>query len=205
MATRIGSGGSGNSNAEVFGGGNAAINLAGNGVEDQVSNSTAIATNGGFADVSNDGLAPTGVTVSGDYALANGTVTTAAGSPVTDSLGTTPSVATVYDSGSSVAYANDTGTNLLTGNGGAAVDLANNSYAEAINPDSAANIIGTGTTAVVGSSNIEPDGDIFNVFTSGTGVFDGIPDATFYADLLGFGGSAAFTADWTILLQAFGL
>jgi hypothetical protein len=192
-----------NSNAEVFGGGTASINMAVNGVEDPVSNSTALATNGGFADVSNDGLAPPGVTVTGDFADANGTATGTLADGMTHGL--TPSVANIYDSGSSTALANDTGTNLFTGEGGAAVDLAKNSFAEAVNPGSGANIIGTGTTAVVNSSNIEPDGDIFNVFTSNTAVIDGIPDTTFFADLFGAGGSAAAAADWAIVAQLFGL
>jgi hypothetical protein len=60
-------------------------------------------------------------------------------------------------------------------------------------------------TPITGVSNIEPDGDVFTAITSSTGVIDGIPDATFYADLFGAAGSATATADWTILLQAFGL
>jgi hypothetical protein len=191
-----------NSDAEVYGGGTASINMAVNGVEDPVSNSTALATNGGFADVSNDGLAPTGVTVAGDYADANGT---AAGTLANDTAGTTPSVANIYDSGSSAAFANDTGTNEVSGEGGAAVDLANNSDAYAVNPGSGADIIGTATTPVVNSTNVEPDGDIFAVLTSGTNVIDGIPDTTFFADLFGADGATAMSADWTILLQAFGL
>ncbi len=137
-----------NSNAEVYGGGNADINLATNGVEDQVSNSTALATNGGFADVTNDGLAPTGVTVSGDYADANGTATATATNGLGPVGSVTPSVASIYDSGNSVATANDTGFNLTTQDQGAAVDLANGSDAYATNPGSGADIIGTGTTAV---------------------------------------------------------
>lgn len=196
-----------NSDAEVFGGGNAEINgIPAVGVFDPVTNSAAIASNGGFAGVENDGLAPNGVSVTNDFAFATGTAVNNTG-VATTSLGTgvTPSVANIYDSGYSDAYANGTGSNLLTGEGGAAVNLANNSFSDAMNPGSAADISGTGTQAVVNSSNIEPDGDIYGVIASNTAVFDGTPDATFFADLFGAGGTTAMTADWTALLAAFGI
>ena len=192
-----------NSDALVFGGGNAAINLAANGVEDPVTTSSAIATNGGFAGVENDGLAPQGVTVTNDYAFGNGT---AAGSDAMGhTLASTPSVANIYDSGLVEAIANNTGFNFGPQTVGAGVELAQNSFDYATNPGSGADIIGTATNAVVNSSNWEPDGDIFQVLTSNMSVFDGIPDTTFFADLFGAGGSAVATADWTLLLQAFGL
>jgi hypothetical protein len=186
-----------NSYAEVYGGGTASINLATNGVEDQVSSSSAIATNGGFADVSNDGLAPTGVTVSGDDAYANGTAT------LTGATAATPSVATVYDSGNSVADANDTGFNFTTQDQGAAVDLANGSDAFATNAGSGADIVGTGTTAVTGDANYVGDGSVFTESASNLFQIDGIPDATFFADLFGVNGATAFTTAYTDLLGLF--
>jgi hypothetical protein len=186
-----------NSDAEVYGGGNADINLASNGVEDQVSSSSAIATNGGFADVTNDGLAPTGVTVSGDSAYANGTAT------LTGASGATPSVATVYDSGSSVASANDTGFNFTSQDQGAAVDLANGSDAYAINPGSGSDIIGTGTTAVTGDTNYVGDGSVFAETTSNLFQIDGLSYVTFFEDLFGLNGAAGFTTAYTDLLGLF--
>jgi hypothetical protein len=190
-----------NSNAEVYGGGNAYINLATNGVEDKVSSSSAIATNGGFADVTNDGLAPTGVTVSGDDAFANGTATGTATNGL--SSGVTPSVATVYDSGNSVATANDTGFNFGVQDQGAAVDLANGSDAYAINPGSGSDIIGTGTTAVTGDTNYVGDGSIFTETTSNLFQIDGLSYTTFLSDLFGFGGAAGFTTAYADLLGLF--
>jgi hypothetical protein len=190
-----------NSNAEVYGGGNADINLATNGVEDNVASSSAIATNGGFADVTNDGLAPTGITVSGDDAFANGTATGTATNGL--SPGVTPSVASVYDSGNSMATANDTGFNLTVQDQGAAVDLANGSDAYATNAGSGADIIGTGTTAVTGDTNYVGDGDIFSVLTSNTYEIDGLSYTTFLSDLFGLGGAAAETTAFTDLLGLF--
>lgn len=190
-----------NSNAEVYGGGNADINLATNGVEDNVASSSAIATNGGFADVTNDGLAPTGITVSGDDAFANGTATGTATNGL--SAGVTPSVASVYDSGNSVATANDTGFNLTVQDQGAAVDLANGSDAYATNAGSGADIIGTGTTAVTGDTNYVGDGSIFAETMSNMFQIDGIPDATFFADLFGAAGAATAAADFADLVQLF--
>jgi hypothetical protein len=190
-----------NSNAEVYGGGNADINLATNGVEDNVANSSAIATNGGFADVTNDGLAPTGVTVSGDDAFANGTATGTATNGL--SSGVTPSVASVYDSGNSVATANDTGFNFTVQDQGAAVDLANGSDAYATNAGSGADIIGTGTTAVTGDTNYVGDGSIFAETMSNLFQIDGIPDTTFFLDLFGFEGAAAESTAFADLLALF--
>jgi hypothetical protein len=190
-----------NSDAEVYGGGNADINLLSNTVEDQVSNSTAYATNGGFADVTNDGLAPTGVTVSGDYADANGTAIGTATNGL--SAGVTPSVASVYDSGNSVATANDTGFNLTVQDQGAAVDLANGSDAYATNAGSGADIIGTGTTAVTGDTNDVGNGLIESVTTSNAYEIDGLSYTTFLSDLFGFGGAAAESTAFTDLLGLF--
>ena len=181
--------------AAVFGGGNAYINLATNGVEDPITGSGAIASNGGFADVGNDGLAPPGVTVTNDFAYGNGTGTGA--------LAGTPSVATVYDSGNSSAIANDTGFNFVSQNQGAAVDLANNSFAYGDNTGSGADIIGTGTTAVANDSNFVGDGMVFTESMSNLFQIDGIPDATFLADLFGENGAAAFTTAFTDLLALF--
>jgi hypothetical protein len=190
-----------NSNAEVVGGGNAIINPFTFGGQDAVSNSAAYATNGGTALISNDGNEPGLTTMTGDYADANGT---ASG---------TSTVAEILDSNGSTSLANDTGFNPQTLEGGSAVDLANNSFAYATNPGSAANIEGgvvngvplTNDVPITGVSNVEPDGDIFTAITSNSAYFDGTPDATFFADLFGADGAAAFTADWTALLQAFGL
>ena len=189
-----------NSDAEVFGGGNASISLPIIG-DAPVSGSSAIATNGGFADVSNDGLAPTGVTVSGDDAFANGTATGTATNGL--SAGVTPSVATVYDSGNSVATANDTGFNFGVQDQGAAVDLANGSDAYAINPGSGSDIIGTGTTAVTGDTNLVGNGLIESVTASNLYEIDGLSYTTFLSDLFGFGGAAAETAAFTDLLGLF--
>lgn len=190
-----------NSNAEVYGGGNADINLLSNTVEDQVSNSTAYATNGGFADVTNDGLAPSGVTVSGDYADANGTATGTATNGL--SAGVTPSVASVYDSGNSVATANDTGFNLTSQDQGAAVDLANGSDAYATNAGSGADIIGTGTTAVTGDTNYVGDGSVFAETASNLYQIDGLSYTTFLSDLFGFEGAAAESTAFADLLGLF--
>lgn len=192
-----------NSDAEVYGGGNAVIDPASFGGQDAVTASSAIATNGGTALVSN-GLTTT-TPMTGDYAFANG------GDAGT--LANLSTVGEILDSNNSVSIANDTGFNPTTFEGGSAVDLANNSYAYAVNSGSAANIEGgvvngvplVDDTPISGVSNIEPDGDVFTAITSSTGVIDGIPDATFYADLFGAAGAATATADWTILLQAFGL
>ena len=190
-----------NSNAEVYGGGNADINLATNGVEDNVASSSAIATNGGFADVTNDGLAPTGVTVSGDDAFANGTATGTATNGL--SSGVTPSVASVYDSGNSVATANDTGFNFTVQDQGAAVDLANGSDAYATNAGSGADIIGTGTTAVTGDTNDVGNGLIESITTSNAYEIDGLSYTTFLSDLFGFGGAAAESTAFADLLALF--
>jgi hypothetical protein len=190
-----------NSYAEVYGGGNADINLATNGVEDNVANSSAIATNGGFADVTNDGLAPKGITVSGDDAFANGTATGTATNGL--STGVTPSVATVYDSGNSTATANDTGFNFSVQDQGAAVDLANGSDAYGTNPGSGADIIGTGTTAVTGDTNDVGNGLIESVTTSNVYEIDGLSYTTFLSDLFGFGGAAAESTAFADLLALF--
>jgi hypothetical protein len=200
-----------NSSAEVFGDGNAII-IAGN-------NSNAIAANRGTVLISTDGNGP-GLTTSpmtDDFAFANGTATGSG------PLAGTSTVAEILDSNNSVAIANNTGFNPTNFEGGSAIELANNSFAYATNAGSAANIEGGVVNGVALSggvvngaalsndipitnvSNIEPDGDIFTAMTSNTGVIDGIPDATFFADLLGAHGAATASADFTILLQAFGL
>ncbi len=195
----------------MYGGGNATINdIPANGAEDPVSNSSAIATNGGFADVNNDGLAPT-ITVSNDDAYANGTATNTGAATNDLGAGTTPSVATYLDSGNSVAEANDTGSNLTVGNGGAAVDLANNGDAYAVNAGSSSDIEGgvvdgvpfTNDTPIsnvadyVGNSTLQI-ADASNLYE-----VDGIPYATFFADLFGLNGAAAFTTAYTDLLGLF--
>ena len=77
--------------AGVFNGGNAAIDLAQIGAVGPVSTSSAIATNGGFAGVENDGQGPANLTVTNDYAFGNGT---APGFDATGhALASTPSVA----------------------------------------------------------------------------------------------------------------
>ena len=203
-----------NSNAEVYGGGNAVINDfapqygAHPGL---VTDSTAVASNGGTALIGNDGNEASLTTMTGDFADANGTATNTLADGHTTGLTTT--VAEILDSNNSMSSANDTGFNFSTLEGGSAVDLANNSDAYATNPGSAANIEGgvvngvplTNDVPITGVSNVEPDGDVFTAFTSNMGYIDGIPDATFFADLFGAGGPAAFTADWTIVGQLFGL
>ncbi len=203
-----------NSDAEVFGGGNASINgIPANLVFDPVSNSAAIASNGGFAGVENDGLGQ-GVAVTNDFAYATGTAVN--NGAATESLGhgTTPSVANIYDSGYSDAFANNTGTNLQTGDGGAAIDLANNSDAYAVNAGSASDIEGGVNAAgvplstdvpIANVTNIEPDGDVFVDHVANSAVFDGVPYLTFVEDLFGAGGQATMTADWTALLAYFGI
>jgi len=194
-----------NSYAEVYGGGNAIIDPASFGGQHAVSNSVAYSTNGGTTLISNDGNEPGLTTMTGDYASANG--------GNIGSLANSSTVGEILDSNNSVSVANDTGFNPTTFEGGSAVDLANNSYADAVNPGSAANIEGgvvngvplTNDVPITGVSNLEPDGDVFTAITSNAGYIDGIPDATFFADLFGLGGAAAFTADWTIVGQLFGL
>ncbi len=192
------------SDAEVFGGGQAIVNNAGLfGAAGPVSNSSAIATNGGFAGVENDNLGPASLTVTNDYAFGNGTATgtTALGAP----LANTPSVANIYDSQVITAIANNTGFNFGPQTEGAGVELARNGFDYATGQGSGADIIGTVAAPVTNVSNIEPDGDIFQVLSSNTAVFDGTPDATFFADLFGADGAATMSADWTALLAAFGL
>lgn len=195
-----------NSDAEVYGGGNAVINPAAWGGQDPVSTSSAVATNGGVAIVDNDGNVPSLTTspMTDDYAYANGT-----GS---GTLAGTPSVATVYDSSASESYANDTGFNSTTLNGGSAVDFANNSYAEATNSGSAAYVEGgvvngvplTNDTQISDASNIVGNGTVEPpVDTTGMMSIDGIPDATFFADLFGVNGAAGFTTAYTDLLALF--
>jgi hypothetical protein len=200
-----------NSYAEVFGGGNATINdIPGNGAYDPVSNSSAIATNGGFAAVNNDGAAP-GISVTNDYAYATGTATNNGAATPELGAGTTPSVAYIYDSGSSDAYANDTGSNLSVGYGGSAVDLANNSDAYAINAGSSSDIEGgvvngvpfTNDTPISGVADYVGNGSLQILDSSSAYAIDGIPDATFFADLFGVNGATAFTTAYTDLLGLF--
>ena len=200
-----------NSYAEVYGGGNATINdIPANGAYDPVSGSAAIASNGGFAAVNNDGNAPS-VSVTDDVAYATGTATN--NGAVTPELGagTTPSVAYIYDSGNSDAYANDTGSNLTVGYGGSAVDLASNSDAYAVNPGSSSDIEGgvvngvplTNDTPITNVANYVGDSGLHILDTSNAYAVDGIPDATFFADLFGANGAADFTTAWTDLVQLF--
>jgi hypothetical protein len=200
-----------NSYAEVYGGGNATINdIPANGAYDPVSNSVSIATNGGFAAVNNDGAAP-GITVANDYAYATGTATNSGAATPELGAGTTPSVAYIYDSGNSDAYANDTGSNLTVGYGGAAVDLANNSDAYAVNAGSSSDIEGgvvngvplTNDTPITNVADYVGDSGLHIVDTSNTYAVDGISDATFFADLFGANGAADFTTAWTDLLQLY--
>jgi hypothetical protein len=200
-----------NSSAEVYGGGNATINdIPANGANDLVSNSTATAVNGGFAAVNNDGNAPT-ITVSNDDAYGIGTATHTGAATPELGTGTTPSVANILDSGNSVAYANDTGSNLTVGYGGAAVDLANNGDAYAVNAGSSSDIEG-GVVNGVPLTNDTPISNVADYVGNGTlqiaGAsnlyeIDGIPDATFFSDLFGLNGAAAFTTAYTDLLSLF--
>jgi hypothetical protein len=193
-----------NSNAVVIGGGNAVINAFPPQYGDdpgQVTNSTAYATNGGTALVGNDGNEPGLTTMTGDYASASGTAHD------------TTTVAEILDSNNSVSMAHDTGFNPITLEGGSAVDLANNSFADAVNPGSTANIEGgvvngvplSDDVPITNVTNIEPDGDIFTAITSNTAYFDGVPEATFFADLFGADGAAVASADWTALLDFYGI
>jgi hypothetical protein len=194
------------SDAEVCGGGgNAVIDPASFGGQDQVSFSIAHATNGGTALISNDGnqplLATTPMTF--DYASANG--------GNIGGLANSSTVAEILDSTNSTSIANDTGFNSTTLEGGSAVDLANFSSAYANNLGSAANVEGgvvngvplTNDVPIVDASNSVGDGGVFVDSTSNLFEIDGIPDATFFADLFGLGGAAAFTTAWTDLLQLF--
>jgi hypothetical protein len=188
------------SDAEVYGGGNAVINPAAWGGQDAVSDSSAVSTNGGVAIVDNDGGTIPGITVTGDDAYATGT-----GS---GTLADTPSVATVYDSGDSVATANDTGFNSTTLEGGAAVDFANGSDAYADNAGSAANIEGNnalagGGTPVVDSYDAVGNGSVVDVTASNLFQIDGLSYTTFLSDLFGFGGAAAESTAFTDLLGLF--
>jgi hypothetical protein len=194
-----------NSDAEVFGGGNAVIDPASFGGQDAVSNSVAYSTNGGTTLISNDGNEPalTTTPMTGDYASANGGDTGA--------LANSSTVGEILDSNNSVSVANDTGFNPTTFEGGSAVDLANNSSAYATNLGSAANVEGgvvsgvplTNDVPITGASNSVGDGSVFVDSTSNLFQIDGIPDATFFADLFGAGGAAEFTTAWTDLLQLF--
>jgi hypothetical protein len=189
------------SDAEVYGGGNAVINPITFGGQDPVSDSSAISTNGGVAIVDNDGNTIPGITVTGDDAYATGTGT--------GTLANTPSVATVYDSGNSVATANDTGFNSTTLNGGSAVDFANNSAAYSTSSGSASYIEGNnalagGGTPVVDSSNSVGNGLVEPAVTaSNLYEIDGLSYTTFLSDLFGLGGAAAETTAFTDLLGLF--
>jgi hypothetical protein len=196
-----------NSEAEVYGGGNAVIDPASFGGQDAVTSSTAIATNGGTALISN-GLG--GTTDTGDYASANG--------GDIGGLANSSTVGEILDSNNSVSVANDTGFNPATTGpdafqGGSAVDLANNSDAYATNLGSAADIEGgvvggvplTDDVPITGASNSVGDGSVFVDSTSNLFQIDGIPDATFFADLFGAAGAATAAADFTDLLQLFGI
>jgi hypothetical protein len=192
-----------NSDAEVYGGGNAVIDPASFGGQDAVSNSVAYSTNGGTTLISNDGNEPGLTTMTGDYASANG--------GNIGGLANSSTVGEILDSNNSVSVANDTGFNPTSLEGGSAVDLANNSSAYAINLGSAANVEGgvvngvplTNDVPITGASNSVGDGSVFVDSTSNLFQIDGIPDATFFADLFGAGGAAAFTTAWTDLLQLF--
>ncbi|MGH3969872.1 MAG: hypothetical protein ACRDTV_17575, partial [Mycobacterium sp.] len=155
-----------NSYAEVFGGGQAVINPALFGGQDAVSGSTAIATNGGTALISNDGNVASLTTMTDDDAFANGTGT--------GPLAGTSSVGEILDSNSSVSIANDTGFNATSLEGGSAVDVANNSFAYATNAGSAANVEGgvvngvplSGGPAITDASNLVGDGNTWDVIAS---------------------------------------
>lgn len=163
-----------NSNAEVYGGGNAIINDfapqygANPGL---VTGSAATAENGGTALIGNDGLTPGLTTMTGDYATANGTAN-----------GTT-TVAEILDSNHSVSDAANTGFNPTTFEGGSAVDIANNSSAYASGAGSAANVEGgevggvplSGGPAIMNSSDVVTDGKVFDVTTSNTVDINGAP------------------------------
>ena len=199
-----------NSDAEVSGGGNAVINdfSPQYGADPgPVSNSEAIATNGGTALIGNDGneAALTTTPMTGDYASANG--------GDIGGLANSSTVGEILDSNNSVSVANDTGFNPTTFEGGSAVDLANNSSAYATNLGSAANVEGgvvggvplTDDVPITGASNSVGDGSVFVDSTSNLFQIDGIPDATFFADLFGAAGAATAAADFTDLLQLFGI
>jgi hypothetical protein len=163
-----------NSNAEVYGGGNAIINDfapqygANPGL---VTDSSALASNGGTALIGNDGLTSGLTTMTGDYASANGTANG------------TSTVGEILDSNYSTSIANDTGFNPTTFEGGSAVDVANYSFAYATNPGSAADIKGgevngdplSGGPAISDSANTVTDGKVFDVITSNTYEFNGTP------------------------------
>ncbi len=132
-----------------------------------------------------------------DYASANG--------GNIGGLANSSTVAEILDSTNSSSIANDTGFNPTTLEGGSAVDLANFSSAYANNLGSAANVEGgvvngvplTNDVPIVDASNSVGDGGVFVDSTSNLFQIDGIPDATFFADLFGLGGAAAFTTAWT--------
>jgi hypothetical protein len=194
-----------NSDAEVYGGGNAVIDPASFGGQDPVSFSVAHATNGGTALISNDGNESllTTTPMTSDFVSANG--------GNIGGLANSSTVGEILDSTNSVSIAHDTGFNPTTLEGGSAVDLANFSSAYANNLGSAANVEGgvvsgvplTNDVPIVDASNSVGDGSVFVDSTSNLFQIDGIPDATFFADLFGAGGAAAFTTAWTDLLQLF--
>jgi len=115
-----------------------------------------------------------------------------------------------------VSTANDTGFNPATTGpdafqGGSAVDLANNSSAYAVNSGSAADVEGgvvngdplSSDVPITGASNSVGDGGVFVDSTSNLFQIDGIPDATFFADLFGAAGAATAAADFADLVQLF--
>lgn len=173
-----------NSNAEVYGGGNAIINdfapqFGSNpGV---VTGSAATAENGGTALIGNDGLTNGLTSMTGDYATANGT-----------SSGTS-SVAEILDGNYDTSDAANTGFNPTTFEGGSAVDVANNSYAYASGAGSAANVEGgevggvplSGGPAITNAGDVVTDGKVFDVLTSNTYDINGAPE---------FGAATAATA-----------
>lgn len=158
-----------NSNAEVYGGGNAIINDfppqfgADPGL---VTGSTAVASNGGTALIGNDGLTPSVTTMTGDYASANGTANG------------TSTVAEILDGNYDSSDAANTGFNPNTFIGGSSVDLANNSSAYASGAGSDAevgNVTANGGPVIMDSSNTVTDGKLFDVVTSNTFDYNGTP------------------------------
>jgi hypothetical protein len=160
-----------NSNAEVYGGGNAIINDfapqygANPGL---VTGSAATAYNGGTALIGNDGSL---ATMSGDYATANGTANN------------TTTVAEILDGNYDSSSAAMTGFNPMTFEGGSAVDIANFSSAYASGTGSAANVLGgevggvplDGGPAIVNSGDYVTDGKVVDVITSNTYEINGVP------------------------------
>jgi hypothetical protein len=118
----------------------------------EVTNSSATATNGGYAKVENDTLSSV-TSVEHDHAIASG-----------------PGSAGVYDASSSDAAERNAGESA-----GATVEIATKSDAYASGLGSVGEVMGTPSSPIGGSSEVTTNGNSYTVSTSDTHDFNGAP------------------------------